>query len=196
MNRKSRRRGWIVSAAFCAACVATGSFFFIATDAAKKAVPPAPSHTAAPPAELPPTYMPAPATPADSLKQAVTQEEAPTPLDQEEAYPELPTDIEALASFSASVENGDRRAPPITRRASEKTPDAEILADHEAYARMEAQQHKKVLNNFRSAARDKADELESLIAEGRARGVSPELLQEAEAKRDALLDAIHMINQE
>ncbi|MDG9666665.1 hypothetical protein ONV78_02880 [Hahella sp. CR1] len=128
--------------------------------------------------------------------QAVTQEEVLPQLDEEEAYPELPTDIEALASLSASIEKGDRRAPPITRRAPEKTPDAEALADHEAYARLEAQQHQRVLNNFRSAARDKADELERLIAEGRARGVSPELLQEAEAKRDALLDAIHMINQE
>ncbi|MBU6950935.1 hypothetical protein [Hahella sp. HN01] len=128
--------------------------------------------------------------------QAVTQEEVLPQLDEEEAYPELPTDIEALASLSASIENGDRRAPPITRRAPEEAPDAETLADHEAYARLEAQQHQRVLNNFRSAARDKADELERLIAEGRTRGVSPELLQEAEAKREALLDAIHMINQE
>ncbi|ABC33465.1 conserved hypothetical protein [Hahella chejuensis KCTC 2396] len=176
-----------------AALVVAGYVFFASPGALKTASPPISGGAMTPPVRQPmtkPAVIPVKRIPAEKDVIAMVEEE------QQEVYPELPTDIEALASFSVSIDNGDRRAPPIGRRALEQTPDAETLADHEAYARREAQQHQRVLNAFRAAAQDKAAELERLIAEGRARGVAPQLLQEAEAKRDALWEAIHMINQE
>lgn len=116
--------------------------------------------------------------------------------DAEETFTEQPLDQEALATFALSVTEDDPRAPPIGRSQPYQGPSQQVLDDPQLYAEFESNQRRTTLQQFVTAATAKVRKLESLIAKGKARGISEEKLEEGLAKLAALKQGIKEVERE
>lgn len=125
----------------------------------------------------------------DETKVSVTEQAEITPV-----TPAL--DQDAIATFALSLEVDDPRAPPINRSQPEVPVAQEILDDPVLYAEHEAQNRRVLLQSYVVAAKEKVQRLNLLIAQGKARGISPEKLSEGLGKVAALEAGIEQISRE
>lgn len=94
----------------------------------------------------------------------------------------LAAQVPAAHSLADAREFGDERAPPIVRSAAADAATPAELADPQAYGRYEARQHQRLLAAFVREAEQTLPRLQADIERGRAAGVNPQQLAQAEEK--------------
>ncbi|MBB3121487.1 hypothetical protein [Pseudoduganella violacea] len=78
----------------------------------------------------------------------------------------------AWLSMAQAREHGDARTPPIVRDTeTQATPDANQLADHNAYQKFEGSQHARLLASYVAAAETELPRLRADVERARAAGI-------------------------
>ena len=96
--------------------------------------------------------------------------------------PPLAVQMPAAHSLADARESGDERAPPIVRSTAAETATPAELADPQAYGRYEVRQHQRLLAAFVREAEQSLPRLQADIERGRAAGINPQQLAQAEEK--------------
>ena len=96
--------------------------------------------------------------------------------------PPLAAQVPAAHSLADARESGDERAPPIVRSTAAETATPAELADPQAYGRYEVRQHQRLLAAFVREAEQSLPRLQADIERGRAAGINPQQLAQAEEK--------------
>jgi len=97
-----------------------------------------------------------------------------------------PIDLSSSAyqSFKQSIHQPDSRQPPINSTTDDFV--ANPMWDHDAYQQLENSRHQQLIQQYIVAAKKKLQQIDAAIAEGRKKGISKSLLQEAIEKREAI----------
>ena len=124
-----------------------------------------------------------PPAPARGHDVVVERERSPLNVrgDDEVAVP-IPSP-QAVAALRESMRHGDARTPPLAPATDLRAPpSAKELADPALYQQYEQRQRQNVYASFAHAADRRIPELEALIAQGKAKGLSERQLAEGESK--------------
>ncbi|WMS86239.1 hypothetical protein [Pleionea litopenaei] len=90
----------------------------------------------------------------------------------------------AYQSFNQSIHQPDSRQPPINRTTDDFV--ANPMWDHDAYQQLENSRHQQLIQQYKIAAKKKLQQIDTAIEEGKKKGISKSLLQEAIEKREAI----------
>lgn len=90
--------------------------------------------------------------------------------------------LAAVTSLADARERGDERAPPIVRSSDGEQATPAELADPQAYGRYEARQHLRLLSAYVREADQAVPKLRADIERGRAAGIPPQQIAQAEEK--------------
>lgn len=133
-------------------------------------VPPPAARVAAPSAVAvaAPTPLPAPAAPVPAAPEGDGLRRVP--------IPPVDSRTPAWISMAQTRESGDERTPPIQRTAPAEHPDANVLADHEAYANYQLEQKQRLAAAYVQAAAPELNKLHADLERGREAGIPPEEL--------------------
>lgn len=96
--------------------------------------------------------------------------------------------VPAAVSMANARENGDSRMPPVVRSEPLEAPTSSELADPDSYQRYEQRQEIRLQKAYVKAADEEVPRLQQDIERGRAMGVAPEELAQAEEKLRRIRD--------
>jgi len=121
----------------------------------------------------------------------------------DEKYAEAPLeaktmvlDPQAIESMSNARVHGDPRSPNISRAKLRELPSSEELEYPELYIDYQARKRQKGFADFVMAAGPKIDQLNELIQEGVARGISIEELEQGREKVRRLEEMVKQLKEE